>query len=182
MAEGIRRIVTGHDASGKAVVISDGPAPNTKVSPNRPGVRFHNLWVMDGAPAKINGPAETAPADKTISLEPPKNGNNLRIVEFPPESTYIDKVDSGMAAKAFGEMGAGHALHSGTGKASHPFMHATKTVDYGIVLEGEIYLVLDDSEVLMKKNDICIQRGTNHAWSNRSDKKCVIAFILVDGE
>ena len=182
MAEGIRRIVTGHDASGKAIVISDGPTPNVKESPNRPGVRFHNVWVMDGAPAKINGPVETAPAGKAISLEPPKQGNNLRIVEFPPEKTYIDKVDKDMAQKAFGEMGAGHALHSGTGKASHPFMHATKTVDYGIVLEGEIWLVLDDSEVLMKQSDICVQRGTNHAWANRSDKKCVIAFILVDGE
>jgi hypothetical protein len=182
MAEGIRRIVTGHDANGKAVVISDGATPNTKESPNRPGVRFHNVWVTDGAPAKIHGPAETAPAGQTIPLEPPRNGTSLRIVEFPPESTYIGKIDPKMAAAAFAEMGAGHALHSGTGKTAHPFMHATKTVDYGIVLEGEMYLVLDDSEVLMKKNDICIQRGTNHAWSNRSDKKCVMAFVLIDGE
>lgn len=182
MADGIRRIVTGHDASGKAIVISDGPTPNTKESPNRPGVRMHNIWVMDGAPAKIHGPEETCPPGKPVPLEPPKNGSVMRIVEFPPEKSYIDKVSGDMAGKAFAEIGAGHALHSGTGKAAHPFMHATKTVDYGICLEGEIYLVLDDSEVLMKKNDVCIQRGTNHAWANRSDKKAVMCFILVDGE
>jgi oxalate decarboxylase/phosphoglucose isomerase-like protein (cupin superfamily) len=115
-------------------------------------------------------------------LPPPKNGSVMRIIEFPPESTYIDRVSADMAQKAFTEVGAGHALQSGTGKAQHPFMHKTRTVDYGIVLEGEIVMVLDDSEVPMKKNDVCIQRGTNHAWSNRSDKPCLMAFILVDGE
>ena len=177
----IRRIVTGRDRDGTAIVVSDGPTPNVKTSPNRPGVRFQNVWLTDGAPARIDGPSEAAEAGKPIALEPPKHGTVLRIVEFPPESGYIDKVDPDMAQKAFGEIGAGHALHSGTGKARHPFMHATRTVDYGIVLEGEIYLVLDDSEVLMKKNDICVQRGTNHAWSNRSDKPCTVAFVLIDG-
>jgi quercetin dioxygenase-like cupin family protein len=61
-------------------------------------------------------------------------------------------------------------------------MHKTKTVDYGLVLEGEIWLVLDDSEVLCRQGDIIIQRGTNHAWANRSDADCAVAFILIDGE
>jgi uncharacterized cupin superfamily protein len=61
-------------------------------------------------------------------------------------------------------------------------MHRTETIDYGIVLEGEIWLVLDDSEVLAKAGDVIVQRGTDHAWANRSDKVCRVAFILVDGK
>jgi quercetin dioxygenase-like cupin family protein len=64
----------------------------------------------------------------------------------------------------------------------HPLMHRTDTVDYGIVLSGEIYLVLDKQETLLKAGDVVVQRGTNHAWSNRSDKPCRMAFILVDGK
>src|SRR5665213_3538584 len=66
--------------------------------------------------------------------------------------------------------------------AKHPWMHRTKSVDYGIVLSGEIYLVLDDQELLMRAGDVCIQRGTNHAWSNRAETNCVMAFILIDGD
>jgi Cupin domain len=174
----IRRIVTGNDAHGKAVFVSDGPASNVRQSPARPGVVINNLWMTDAMPAKVSD--EDAGA-KLVKLEPVENGINFRIVEFPPEKDYIGKVSEADAKKAFGDMGGAHAIVGGE-KPKHPFMHRTKTLDYAIVLEGEVYLMLDDSETLMKAGDVCIQRATNHVWSNRSDKNCKIAFVLIDAD
>ena len=177
----IRRIVTGNDGHGKSVFVSDGPAANVRQSPARPGVVINNLWMTDAMPAKTTG--EDAGA-KLVKLEPVANGTNFRIVEFPPEKDYIGKVSDEQARAAFGEMGGAHAIvgDKAAGAKRHPFMHRTKTLDYAIVLEGEVYLMLDDTETLMRAGDVCIQRATNHVWSNRSDKVCKIAFILIDGD
>jgi mannose-6-phosphate isomerase-like protein (cupin superfamily) len=176
----IRRIVTGHDAGGKAVVVSDGPSPHLRASPTRPGVTYTNVWTIDRSPAPINGALD--PVTTAMNLEPPAHGNNLRIVEFEPEAKHLSAATAEGARAAFAAMGgAGHAL-TRQANARHPWMHKTKTVDYGIVLSGEIHLVLDDSEVLMRTGDICVQRGTNHAWSNRSNANCIMAFILIDGD
>jgi hypothetical protein len=173
----VRRIVTGHDDSGKAIVVSDGPTPNVLKPDNRPGVEIHNLWVLDESPARVHGPEESV--DRQIGLLPPKNGSVFRVIKFPPEKDWIDNVDREAAKKSFASIGAEGA--SDQGEPPHPLMHKTETVDYAICLQGEIYLVLDDSEVLMKAGDTCIQRGTNHAWSNRSDTDCHMMFSLVDG-
>ena len=183
MADGIRRIVTGHDKDGKAIAIKDAPAHNIVTTPNRPGVVIYNLWATDSMPCKINGPEETT--DTKLGLEPKPNGTNFRIIDFPPEAEYIDKVSGEMANKAFSEsMGAGHALADdhGHGSQRHPFMHKTKTVDYAICLEGEIVCLFDETEVTMKAGDVMIQRGTVHAWSNQSKERCKMAFVLMDGE
>ena len=179
-ARPVRRIVTGHDRAGKAIVISDAPVPHVRRSPHRPGVAFTNLWTTARMPAEIHG--STDPVTLEMALEPPPRGTNFRFVEFGPERDYIGSVDPEAARAAFAGMGgAAHALTEG-GTKRHPFMHRTKTVDYGIVLEGEIWLVLDDSETLMRAGDVSIQRGTAHAWSNRSDKPCRMAFVLIDGD
>ena len=184
MPEKIRRVVTGHDAKGHSIVLSDGPPTSIKQSPQRPGVVINNLWMTDTMPAQTAGPEDATV--KPMGLEPAANGTNFRIVEFPPETDYIGKVSAADAQKAFGDLGAAHALQGGAAAAAakprHPFMHKTKTLDYAIILSGECYLVLDDSEVLMKAGDVCVQRATSHAWSNRSDKPCQIAFILIDGD
>jgi len=179
MSEGIRRIVTGHNENGEAVVIQDGPTPNVKTSPNRPGVVMNHIWMTDKAPADIEGEADAG--ERIKGLEPPAGGTVFRVIEFPPEAEYMDKVSGEMAQAAFAEMGAGDALEGGE-KPPHPFMHATKTVDYAICLEGEMVMIMDDSEVTMKAGDVMIQRGTNHAWANRGDKVCKMAFVLIDGE
>ena len=172
MVKPIRRVVTGHDESGKAVVIMDGDAANVVTSVHRPGGRT-NLWRTTGAPAGFAGNRDEADAEFTLAPLP--NGTNFRISEFPPEAPeQVKTVDS---AKAFAEVGAAHLLVDG---ARHPFMHRTDTVDYAIVLEGEITMLLDDSETVLKAGDVAIQRGTNHAWSNRGDRLCRIAFILID--
>ena len=177
---GIRRIVTGHDANGKAIVIADGPTPGVKTTPNRPGVVFHNMWTTKSAPARYDGPEEETSVD--LPLPPPSSGTVFRLIDFPPEST-VEKVDDETAKKAFAEYGAADALqHGDEGKSKHAFMHRTETVDYAICLKGEMTMVLDDSEVVMGPGDVMVQRGTNHAWANRGNEVCTMAFILMDGE
>ena len=179
-ARPVRRIVTGHDRDGKAIVVSDAPVPHVRRSAHRPGVAFTNIWTTDHMPAEIYGSSD--PVTQAMALEPPPRGSNFRFVEFGPEKGYIASVDAEAARAAFAGMGgAEHAL-TGGGAGQHPFMHRTKTVDYGIVLAGEIWLVLDESELLMRAGDVCIQRGTAHAWSNRSDSPCLMAFVLIDGD
>ena len=174
MPKPIRRVVTGHDENGKAVVIMDGPATNVVTSEHRPGGRT-NIWRTTSMPACYGGDRDEAAANVKFTLEPLPGGTNFRISEYPPETEADRNID---ASKAFGEVGAAHKL---VGGARHPFMHSTDTVDYAIVLEGEITMLLDDEDVVLKAGDVCIQRGTNHAWANRSDKLCRIAFILIDG-
>jgi mannose-6-phosphate isomerase-like protein (cupin superfamily) len=170
----IRRIVTGHDASGKAIVTMDGPCPHVKV---RPGAGFVSslLWVTDETPARADIPGDRA--DRTIGVPPPPNGSILRVVDFPPVDESTDKIDQAELVKS---MGAQHHTHGG-GPARHPYMHRTKSVDYAIVLQGEVDMLLDDSEVHLKAGDFLIQQGTNHAWVNRSKEMCRIAFVLIDG-
>ena len=175
---GVRRVVTGHDENGKAVVVADADVENIVRPSHRPGVAIHNVWVLDGAPAEINGPEETT--DRTIGLLPPTNGSVFRVIEFPPEKDWIDSVDTDAAKAAWESIGAGHV--GVTEKPAHPLMHKTDTVDFALCLEGEIVMVLDDSEVLIKAGDTVIQRGTNHAWSNRSDAVCKMMVVLVDGQ
>jgi mannose-6-phosphate isomerase-like protein (cupin superfamily) len=172
MVRPIRRVVTGHDANGRAVVVIDDPATNIVTSRHRPGGRT-NLWRTTSMPACYGGDRDEA--DAIFSVEPPPNGVNFRIAEFPPEDAGIlAKMDG---ARAFAETGAAHRIVQG---ARHPMMHRTDTVDYAIVLEGEIDMLLDDEDVHLKTGDVVIQRGTNHAWANRYDRLCRIAFILID--
>ena len=179
---GTRRIVTGHDKNGKAIIIADGPTPGVKTTPNRPGVIFHNMWTTKSSPARYDGPEEETSID--LPLPPPKAGTTFRLIEFPPESK-VEQVDEETARKAFQEYGADGALQHGESeqkKKQHSFMHQTDTVDYALCLSGEMTMYLDDSEVVMKAGDVMVQRGTNHAWVNKSEEYCTMAFILIDGE
>jgi len=175
----VRRIVTGHDGNGKAIVITDGESPNIVRPDNRPGVEINNLWVLDETPSRPLGSEESV-ENRQIGLLPPKNGSVFRVIKFPPEKDWIDDVDREAAKHSFASIGAEGAADD-SGEPPHPLMHKTETVDYAVCLSGEIYLVLDDSEVLMKTGDTCVQRGTNHAWSNRADTDCYMMFVLVDG-
>lgn len=178
----VRRIVTGHDSKGRATVVSDANCPHIRTSPQRGGVAYTNLWQTNRMPVPIHGP--TDPVTEAMNLEPPPNGSNLRFVEFEPESEALRGADPAAARAAFAAMGgAQHALtHEANKEARHPWMHRTKSVDYAIVISGEIHLVLDDQDVLMRAGDVCIQRGTNHAWSNRTNETAVVAFVLIDAE
>jgi hypothetical protein len=115
-------------------------------------------------------------------LQPPRNGTRIRVLDIPPENGEMMKLDARSAREHFAEVGAADTSTAGQTNAPHPFMHRTETVDYGIVLEGEIVLIVDRDETLVRAGDIVIQRGTNHAWANRSGRNCRIAFILIDGK
>jgi hypothetical protein len=173
----VRRVVTGHDALGRSIIVSDDPSPHVRSSAHRPGVVYHNLWSTPAAPAPIDGPADSV--TDAMALQPPPNGSNFRLVEFGPESDYPPNPSAVLAG--FAELGAASEAVVAQGHARHPAMHRTRSVDFGIVLEGEIWLLLDEGETLLKPGDVCIQRATNHAWSNRSDRRCVMAFVLLDG-
>lgn len=181
MGANIRRVVTGHDADGRAIIVSDGTTPVTFAIPERPGYQVNEVWVTSEMPVEINKPGE--PTQRKRTLEPPPNGTICRIVELPPEAPFLATLDRETAKAAFASFGSAHAstMHEDE-NPPHPLMHRTDTVDYGIVLSGEIYLVLDKQETLLKAGDVVVQRGTNHAWSNRSDQPCRMAFILVNGK
>src|SRR5690348_7411315 len=173
-AHQIRRIVTGHDDDGKAIIESDGICPHVKVR-EVAGFVSSLLWVTDETPARVDLRQDRAA--RTIGVPPPANGSILRVVDFPPVTKEAEAISQETLLK---EMGAGHHSHDG-GKTRHAFMHRTKSVDYAIVLQGEIDMLLDDSEVHLKAGDFLVQQATNHAWVNRSDKVCRIAFVLIDG-
>lgn len=176
MAREFRRVVTGHDENGVAIIESDGIATHRLQRDNRPGVTLTNFWLSDETPAEYDGPTETC--DGPFILHPPKNGSVFRVVEFMPEDPEVMKTLDGKAA--FAEMGAGANVVE---NARHPWMHRTDSVDYAIVLTGEIYMLMDEEkdDVLLKAGDVVVQRGTNHAWANRGTEPCSIAFVLVDG-
>ncbi|MGH7783250.1 MAG: cupin domain-containing protein [Candidatus Binatia bacterium] len=180
MKKPVRRVVTGHDAEGNAMVAMDSAAPVTYSVPNRPpGYRVTQIWMTDASPIPIDNAGD--PTSRPLKIEPNANGSVIRVIDFPPETDFIKTVDVAAANSSFAAYGSAKA--STVRKDSpHPFMHRTETVDYGIVLEGEIYMVLDKSEVLLKAGDIVVQRGTNHAWSNRSNSICTMVFVLMDGK
>jgi hypothetical protein len=171
----IRRIVTGNDAKGRSRIVEDGPATSMRMVAERPGYRAVNVWRTTETPAKISA-GDTTSDHKGIL--PPKNGNILRIIDFPPEPADETRLRQ-MLDATFGGIYT-DALHDKRPNV-HPGMHTTHTVDYAIILEGEIWAVMDEGETLMRTGDVLIQRGTNHAWANRSDKTARIAFVLIDG-
>jgi quercetin dioxygenase-like cupin family protein len=175
----IRRVVTGHDENGKSIVVSDDFAPAVRTSPARPGHYSTEIWRTEGAPAPIGN--EPDPTTGPRQLKPPKHGTVIRVSEMPPDSQALRNFDAAAVKQVFESMGQADASTFKEG-GRHPLMHRTETIDYGIILSGELTLILEDSEVKLQAGDMVIQRGTNHAWSNRSDKPCIIAFVLVDGK
>jgi quercetin dioxygenase-like cupin family protein len=146
MSPAPRRIVTGHDASGKSVVLSDGPLPKTL---DIGSAAFHEVWITDQMPVPI--PADEAePTDRHVRVPPPADGVGVRFTEMAPG-------------------------------AESP-MHRTETLDVGVVIEGETWLLLDDgSETRVGVGDAVVQRGTSHAWANRSDSPVRMMFVMIDG-
>jgi mannose-6-phosphate isomerase-like protein (cupin superfamily) len=169
----IRRIVAGEDERGTAVAFSDGPSPDVRLDPARPGFAATRIWVTETTPAKVRGIRETLHLPHTI--EPPRNGSVCRVIEFPPEDGYRRSITDADVRQYFAAMGSPDA--STLSKNSpHPYMQRTETLDFCYIQEGEITLVLDTEEVHVKAGDSVVLRGANHAWSNRSSKPCIVIF------
>jgi len=168
----VRRVVTGHDAQGRAVVMMDGLAASVLNRPSRPDVALTNLWATGDRPTTRT---DHDPVDGPVVLPPPPGGTVFRIVQFDPEDPEALARADGTAA--FADLGAaGNVVAS----QRHPYMHRTETVDYAVVLQGSITMLLDDEDVELTVGDVIIQNGTNHAWANRGTAPCLIAFVLID--
>ncbi|MFO1081809.1 MAG: cupin domain-containing protein [Reyranellaceae bacterium] len=139
----IRRVVTAHDADGKAVVAID--ETSSDVVSFRPGATITNIWSSEGFPVDNGGRRDTA---KEISGTTRANGTVFRVIEYAPGVT--------------------------------PRNHRTDSIDYAVVLSGQIDMELDDQLVTLRAGDVLVQRGTIHNWVNRYDAPCVIAFVLID--
>ncbi|MEQ8346864.1 MAG: cupin domain-containing protein [Sneathiellaceae bacterium] len=178
MPSSIRRVVTGHDAQGRSIFVSDetmGPdvtpdRANVFVPPGNPLTCLIDLWKMAQVPDRFDGAED--PATGAVKLVPP-GGLVFRTVEVPPDSQR----NFAAMKDYFSGMGAGGNLDSAS--ARHGAMHKTDTVDFAIILKGEVHLVLDEGEQHLKAGDVVIQRGTNHAWSNRTEESCIFACVLI---
>lgn len=172
-AKPTRRIVTGHGADGRSSILLDGPAPNVKQ--RKAGNASTLLWVTDECPALVDGDGDRAARD--IGVPPPPRGSLFRIAEFPPgaDSRAADP------AALLRDFGIGDDVLRGH-PPRDPAIHRTRSLDYVVVLEGEIVLLLDAGETTLRAGDVVIQQGTNHAWVNRGGVPCRLAMVFLDAE
>jgi len=171
MPKRTRRVVTGHDARGRSVVLIDGESPYSFFLEKAGGLQLTELWETRSSPADNSGAKDAADHERRI--EPVDGGTVFRIIEYPPDSVRLKTLEPD---SFFPEVGAQAADKA---ERRHPGMHRTRTLDYCVVLSGEIWAVLDEGDVLLRAGDCLVQRGTRHAWSNRTGEPCVIAFVLV---
>ena len=180
MPQQFRRIVTGHNQDGKSIIVSDG-------GPGAVGglrTKWYEMWITDRTPADNASPGDAA--DRPSRLEPPKNGSVLRFFQLDPESSLpsIEERHKEWEKRiaAMDEEARKGALRICPDTSRHPGMHRTKTVDYIILLKGEVTMFLDEDEVDLKPFDVVVQRGTNHAWVNKGSEPAVLVAVLIDAE
>ena len=179
MQQAPRRIVTGHDVDGNAIISIDDHCITVGRSPAQPDLRVYEMWETSGMPVLLGNDPD--PTHHSFRIQPKTNGLVVRVADIPPDTPDI--MGSDAAKRYFESLGAGDASTSTTeSKPPHPFMHRTETIDFGILIEGTFTLILDNTEVTLRPGDVVVQRGTNHAWSNRSGSVARIAFILLDGK
>jgi mannose-6-phosphate isomerase-like protein (cupin superfamily) len=176
MAISVRRVVTGLDIDGRSTFLTD--APTSHVFQRTKGSAIvHELWETTRTPADNRGHADAI--GRGHRLPPPKGGSVFRVIEYPPDSERLAAIAH---EEKLPDDGSGRAAATDRNSPRHPGFHKTATIDYAIVLSGEIYAMMDDGEVLLTAGDTLIQRGTNHAWSNRTNEPAVVAFVLIDAE
>lgn len=174
MPKSIRRVVTGHNGRGQSVFIMDGPSPHV-FGQGTGSVVVTELWETRGCPADNRGNADAI--DRPFRLPPPGNGSAFRIIEYPPDKQRLPALARERQSAHYASTRSAQP-----GAVRHPGFHKTDTVDYVIVLSGEIHALMDEGEVLLKPGDVLIQRGTSHAWSNRTDEPAYLAFVLIDAD
>ncbi|MGH8014210.1 MAG: cupin domain-containing protein [Blastocatellia bacterium] len=167
MARESRRIITGRNAAGKSVVVIDGAA-----------TPFGAYWLTDRTPVDNTGSDDAGMRVRT--LEPPPGGSIFRFAAIPPEDPNMPAAErERQTAKMFEQMDAAHCRPD---TSRHPGMHKTRTIDYVVLLSGEVTLLLDEEQVDLKPFDVVVQRGTNHAWINKGKEPALIAAVLIDAK
>ncbi|HSD10473.1 MAG TPA: cupin domain-containing protein [Candidatus Binatia bacterium] len=175
----MRRVVTGRDQAGKSIFVSEGPVPRGVAMRGVPRFRIDEVWRLAGIP---DLPADRD--DPTLAPHPffpDPGGTEFCVVTFPAASDLADAAESGVdLGAAEREFYAQFPRMADSMESGAPGMHTTRTIDYGVVLSGEIWLELDDgAKAHLKAGDCVIQNGTRHAWRNLSDRECVMAFVIV---
>lgn len=178
MRTSFRRIVTGHDDAGKTIIASDAPPMRVVRVGGDGGPTLYEVWNTRETPARIDRRSGER-GESGLVPAAPNGGTRIRVIEFPSEGAEFRQLGEGEAPERLSNTGAAEAS---TSRGRHPLIYRAETVDYEIVLEGELTLIVDNEETTVRAGDIVIQRGTNHAWANRSGGSCRIACILVDGE
>jgi mannose-6-phosphate isomerase-like protein (cupin superfamily) len=168
----IHRVVTTLDKSNKSAALYDGKVP-LKIGGAGEGVA--SLWVTEAAPAGFSWDADRAGARKTFA--PSNGGTYLLVVDFPPVGPEVDKLDVNTMMNVVGADAPKRGV-----PPSNPLMHRTRTVDYAIIMAGEIDMMLDTGTVHLKAGDVVVQQATNHAWLNHGKEPCRIAFVLIDSQ
>jgi|TARA_B100001939_G_scaffold311656_1_gene294339 mannose-6-phosphate isomerase-like protein (cupin superfamily) len=169
----MRRIITGHDKNGKSIITYDGP-PARSIGEDVGGL--FELWNTDGK--DIDSTEIKDRADEDIILAPPIGGTKFRYFQINPLPEGVpDEILEEIAADAFKKIGAAHHRVDTT---RHPAMHKTETIDYIILLKGDVTLILDEDEVDLKPFDVVVQRGTNHAWVNNGVEPALLIAVLID--
>jgi len=175
---GVRKVITGYDASGKSIFVEDAVVP-ARANPHRPGMRSRHVWATGRIPVPVDDPDR---AGEVHGIMPPEGGSVLHIIDYPPEPGDPAEREEMLRAMVEHVKKAGTQPERGVRRSPegpHPGMHETDTIDYALILSGEIYAIMDEGEKLLKAGDVLIQRGTPHAWSNRSGEYCRVAFVLV---
>ena len=171
----MRRIVTGHNEKGKSIITLDGP-PARSIGEDVGGL--FELWNTDGE--KVISTDNLDRADQEIILSPPSGGTKFRYFQINPIPEGIpEDVMQDMAAEAFEKIGAAHHRID---TSKHPAMHKTETIDYIILLKGDVTLILDEEEIDLEPFDVVVQRGTNHAWVNNGTEPALLIAVLVDSK
>ena len=173
-----RRVITGVTEAGESTIMVDTAAPI--FSPEGlPGLKLADMWRSSMVPPenmlRLDGMSLPTP----YQMEPGTGGSVFRLAEIPPDHTYLPSLNENTRNDIWISLQSNQYR---TEHSKHPLMHKTQTLDYGIVLSGEIYLVLETEETRLTQGNCIVQRATNHAWSNRSDKPCLMAFIMLSTE
>jgi len=172
-----RRVVTGHDAQGQSIITSDAATPHIMPIMGQPNFAVTDFWKTFSTPADNSDVTAADPCALPIQVAPPASGSVFRVVQFPPDKDWAAKAAAMGGAVAIDETAKSA---SKGGEVRHAHMHQTRSIDYAIVLSGEIWAVMDVGETKLVAGDVLVQRGTNHAWANRSNAPCVVAFVLLD--
>ncbi|WP_342619442.1 cupin domain-containing protein [Rhodoferax sp. GW822-FHT02A01] len=173
----VRRVVLRNDGNGKSFVHSDGDAPRADTYASVSGFSSALLWATE---ANANLGVSTPGVDTSLnaSFVPSPGETRLMFVTFPPDTVMMRADFNPMAFGAeFAQKAPGLAERF---EMDSPGMHTTDSIDYDVVLDGEITIELDEGrEVLLKRHDVCVQHGTRHAWRNKSDKPATLLFVLI---
>lgn len=173
----VRRVVTGHDDDGRAIILLDDTAPHTFNSDSIPGFGATVPWWTESVDADLVSDADPAPVPGSAPSFAAPGGSILRIVNFPPDAAYPPNAGDTLFAEIDDHGGHDRGERVETGR--HFWFHRSNTIDYAVVLEGEITLLVDEGEATLVAGDVVVQRATNHAWSNRTNANARMLFVLI---